>query len=42
MVVGFFAPGDKVYSGQVAKVRDYYYYCHKYFGKEKVVFIKNI
>lgn len=35
-VVGFFAPGQKVYSGQIAKVRDYYYYCCKYFGKENV------
>lgn len=31
-VVGLFAPGEKIYSGQVAKVRDNYYYCRKHFG----------
>ena len=35
-VVGDISPGQKVYSGQIAKVRDYYHYLKIYFGEENV------
>lgn len=39
VVIGDFAEGKKVYSGQTAKVRDYYYFLKKKFGEEYVFFI---
>ena len=36
-VVGDFADGMKVYSGQTAKVRDYYYYICKRYGEKNVI-----
>lgn len=38
-VIGDFAEGTKIYSGQTAKVRDYYYYLKKKFGDEYVLYV---
>lgn len=39
VVIGDFAEGTKVYSGQTAKVRDYYCCLKKKFGKENVLYV---
>ena len=38
-VIGDFAKGEKVYSGQTAKVRDYYYYLVSRYGEDQVLLL---